>query len=712
MPGRGERRTSRADGRLRHACAIPPPWWRIAALAAVFVAAAPRHRPCRATAAAAAADDGREQMDRVGFSIEGEIVEGPRPVNSHDRSPTDGSSGPLPPLSREISFLLKYGVSMSLLQQVENRARELNLPPAHVLLANGQVTELAYYRLMARELGLDFSPVVPNGHDQLSKLPKPTDWRRIARMASHAPQCSTSLFNQRQADFFMAPDGWQFDGLRQLLRQYPEFSHRLQITTHGSGLNHLIRRAEPLLMAHARDQLRNQRPDLSAAQVVTFSQTVVLMLLIEMLTAVSLVGDAPIQIALHVPALLAYFSQAGLRLSSWASLTKPRQKAIEQWLPDACLPTYSVLVALYKEANQVDDLIAALARLDWPKEKLEVKLLFEADDLDSIAACHRALAEQNAPFVSIITVPAGLPRTKPKALNYALPLCSGELLVVYDAEDRPDPGQLREAHAAFLARAPELACLQAPLSIHNHRDGWLPRLFAIEYSAHFDGLLPALARYECPMPLGGSSNHFKRQALVNIGAWDPYNVTEDADLGIRLARAGCAVGTICCPTFEEAPNVFAIWLRQRTRWFKGCYQTWLVHMRHPLVLYGDLGPARFLAFQLVTLAAALGALFQPFLIYFVSKCLIDLLSGSTPTWRFVLACIDMMAMVCVLFIWCLLASKTLRLRQLQSLRPYLIWALVYWLLISIAAWRALWQLFACPHDWEKTPHTAMGKPIA
>ena len=173
----------------------------------------------------------------------------------------------------------------------------------------------------------------------------------------------------------------------------------------------------------------------------------------------------------------------------------------------------------------------------------------------------------------IVVVPQGGPRTKPKALSFALPLARGEFVTVYDAEDRPHPGQLREAHATFATAGPELACVQASLVIDNASAGWLPLMFAVEYAALFDGLLPTLAAHAMPLPLGGTSNHFRRAALEAVGGWDPFNVTEDADLGLRFARFGYRALTMPLATHEDAPVTFRAWLNQRTRWFKGWMQT-------------------------------------------------------------------------------------------------------------------------------------------
>ena len=205
------------------------------------------------------------------------------------------------------------------------------------------------------------------------------------------------------------------------------------------------------------------------------------------------------------------------------------------------LPVYTVLVPLYREERLVTQLVAALGRLQWPASRLDIKLIVEEDDLPTRRAVERAVS--GAPF-EVVVVPAAAPRTKPKALAYALPFARGHFVTIYDAEDRPHPGQLREAYAVFRRSDPGLACLQAPIVIDDPGKSRIARLFAAEYSALFDGLLPALVALRLPLPLGGTSNHFRREALENVCGWDPYNVTEDADLGIRLARFGYRTGIL------------------------------------------------------------------------------------------------------------------------------------------------------------------------
>jgi cellulose synthase/poly-beta-1,6-N-acetylglucosamine synthase-like glycosyltransferase len=110
--------------------------------------------------------------------------------------------------------------------------------------------------------------------------------------------------------------------------------------------------------------------------------------------------------------------------------------------------------------------------------------------------------------------------------------------------------------------------VQARLCIDT-RTSWLARYFTAEYAGQFDVVLPKLAALGLPLPLGGSSNHFRTVTLREVGGWDPHNVTEDADLGMRLARFGYRSGVVASSTYEEAPADIGRWLGQRTRWFKG-----------------------------------------------------------------------------------------------------------------------------------------------
>jgi cellulose synthase/poly-beta-1,6-N-acetylglucosamine synthase-like glycosyltransferase len=356
-------------------------------------------------------------------------------------------------------------------------------------------------------------------------------------------------------------------------------------------------------------------------------------------------------------------------------------------------PVYTILCPLYREANVTPDLIAAINAIDYPKDALDVKILVEGDDPDTIAA---ALAAANAPHFEVIVIPAAAPRTKPKALNVGLARARGAFVTVYDAEDRPHPQQLRASLWAFEDGDESLACVQAPLVIDNQDASWISRQFAAEYAIQFRELLPLLAKLRLPLPLGGTSNHFRTNVLRAIGGWDPYNVTEDADLGYRLARDGHTSGVIAPPTWEEAPVTFQSWLDQRTRWIKGHMQTWLVLMRNPIRTAREMGLPSFAAMHVMLTGGLIAAFVHgPLALILIAAALLpnDLLTTAD----FILA----------LFGYCVSIFAALTACALSNSLSHA-WAALsmpaYWPLSSLAAYRALFALMFRPHRWAKTDH--------
>ena len=265
-------------------------------------------------------------------------------------------------------------------------------------------------------------------------------------------------------------------------------------------------------------------------------------------------------------------------------------------IPDDDLPRYTILVPAYNEPEVVGDLIAAMSALEYPRDKLQILLLLEADDDVTIEAA-RACGESEA--ITIVLVPPAEPRTKPKACNYGLHFSTGEIITIYDAEDLPEPLQLRRVAVAFRELPDDIACVQAKLQYHNGHQNILTGWFTAEYGLWFGYLLPGMMNSTSPIPLGGTSNHLRRDVLDKIGSWDPFNVTEDADLGLRIDASGYHTAVIDSATLEEANSDPINWIRQRSRWYKGYLQTWLVHIRQPVKLFRTLGPRSFLRFNLV-----------------------------------------------------------------------------------------------------------------
>lgn len=449
--------------------------------------------------------------------------------------------------------------------------------------------------------------------------------------------------------------------------------------------------------------LRGTRPDLSAGAPMARWQRWAIIVLLPSFAALAIL--APDRIVLIVASLLALPFSCVVALRSaalWRTLKAPRQPGHVPHAAPAALPRYSILVPLYDEANVVPDLLAALAAIDYPKERLEIFLALEESDSGTRKAVEAALLP---PHIAPVVVPDGQPRTKPRALNYVLPRTTGDLIVIYDAEDLPEPDQLRRAATALAAR-PDLGCVQASLNVLNVRELWLTRQFAIEYTVLFDCMLPALERLKLPVPLGGTSNHFTRRALEQVGAWDSFNVTEDADLGIRLARSGWGVGTLTSTTWEEAPANFSTWIKQRTRWLKGWMQTYLVHMRSPARTARDMGWRQFAGFQVLMGGLVLSALVHPwFYLIAAAEVAFGPLStlGSDAVSR-TLWIVTTANLVLGYLSGVTLGCVAVAGRGHRGLAGWALMMPMYWLLISIAAYRAIYQLAFSPYGWEKTQH--------
>jgi len=398
-------------------------------------------------------------------------------------------------------------------------------------------------------------------------------------------------------------------------------------------------------------------------------------------------------------ALVTTTAVAFLALAAWRiTLVVVSAKPAVAHASTLVLPRYTILAALHDEAEVVGQLIERLSRIDYPPHRLQGLLVLEAHDHATIAA---ALAAPRPAWLEVFVAPPGRPLTKPRALNCALGHATGDLLTVYDAEDEPDPQQLREAAARFAAdRMGRLACLQAPLRIRPRSTAattFLERQFAAEYAALFETMLPGMCRLGLPFPLGGTSNHFRTDVLRAVGGWDVWNVTEDADLGFRLWRRGWRLGVITRPTWETPPGAFQHWLPQRTRWLKGYMQTFGVHSRRPW----ELGP-RGLFSLLVTVGAGLAsaAIHGLSLAWLATAVVVSAMAGVTPLVPPLAAGVLTVGAASA-WLCCWIGGR-------RAGIPYgladMLAAPAYWALLSLAWMHAAWRLIREPFAWDKTAH--------
>lgn len=557
-----------------------------------------------------------------------------------------------------------------------------------------------HYRHIAKTLGIDYLPhvepdrVLPTKMlDVLLRRQGPMRYEyndRIVIVLS--PKISDARLLQRQ------------------LAQFPSLKGRIVIAAPETIKQGAWSYKQEERLQKTLYQLLEYEPQMSAKYVLSASQSFMIGLLIAIFVFGTFSSSDRLINLLHFFMALLFFNFNLIKLvsifmncGSYRAQSSPPLR--KDW------PIYTVLVALYQEQDVVEQLIRALSRIEWPSGKLDIKLICEQDDPATIKALKRLKLGQQ---FEIVIVPHLGPRTKPKALQYALQGARGDFVTVYDAEDIPHPKQLVEAYTCFQASSDDLACLQAPLVVANSQAGWLPSLFALEYAGLFRKLLPMLARLQLPVQLGGTSNHFRTKALHAVGGWDPYNVTEDADLGIRLTRHQYRTATLRHPTFEHAPEEFGVWLRQRTRWLKGWMQTWLVLMRQPVVACKNLGISGFLTLQILSGGMLAAALVHPFAYIFVfTHTFMAGLYGidHLPPFVLWLLIIDSFNLLAgyVIFGFAGWQAFIAGEKKVFQLKWFCVIP-VYWLMMSLAGWRAFYQLFANVHLWEKTPHAPMEQP--
>lgn len=454
------------------------------------------------------------------------------------------------------------------------------------------------------------------------------------------------------------------------------------------------------------EMLRANTPTMSAHVVLTGVQRLGLVVLAALLGATLAYWPLPTTQILIGVVTVVYGASIAFRIAlAWiADRDEHRVRVSDQEaraVPDHELPVYTILVPAYREPHVIGHLMDHLAKLEYPRSKLDVKLLLEIDDPETMAAVQAALP---GPHVQIVVVPPTQPRTKPKACNHGLLLAKGQMITIYDAEDQPEPLQLRRAVVAMRQLGPTYVCLQAELAYFNTDQNRITRWFTLDYATWFRSLLPGLIALGMPIPLGGTSNHFRTALLRRLGGWDPFNVTEDADLGMRLARQGFQVGMLDSITLEEANSDFINWVKQRSRWYKGYLLTWLVHMRKPRATYRQLNWRGLLCLNLFVGGTPLMALLNS---VFWAMTVLWFLARPAVLQQLFIAPVYYVGLFCLVFgNLTVIYLNLLTLRKID--RPDLLGTALlsplYWAMMSLAAAKAVLQLVFKPSYWEKTTH--------
>ncbi len=595
------------------------------------------------------------------------------------------------PIDRRLACVLHSASVLSLeqLEHAADEARRCNASLGSVLLAQGLVAQNDYYDILARITGL----ARLSRQELLSGLSGLTpDEAAKAVQSGMVPIAGGDgdfqLFASDDPDPSSLRAG--HDGPITALVAPDELMEAVE-TVHGAAF-----------AARASQYLACRAPEFCARQRITKAQSVFLLL-----GASGVAAALSLAQILTLTAAKVMFGAFFLASSIWrlgALIHWRRMKDRDQPEPlqpdNAALPVYTILVPLYREAAILPHLVKALGNIDYPAHKLDIKLLLEENDAQSLEAVRNLTLPA---WFKVIVVPRGAPQTKPRALNYGLHFARGAFLAVYDAEDAPERDQLRKAVATFTMAPSDIACLQASLNFYNANENWITRQFAIEYAALFDLLLPVLSALRLPLPLGGTSNHFRADALRAVLGWDAWNMTEDADLGLRLARKGWRVAMLASTTYEEANGQLGSWIRQRSRWAKGWLQTWLVHMRSPAVLWREVGGARFIFIQLLLAGITVSNLVHPiFYLTLLADFAVYATKGVVLTPFTILGVVVLVTGYGSL---CLTGYLALGARAgLKKLRRCLVSMPFYWLLASLGTWRAMWHFIRKPFYWDKTEH--------
>ena len=567
-----------------------------------------------------------------------------------------------------------------------------------ILVSQGMVSSEALRAVMASAWGLPVLDLKSITHDEIfmrrwsGQMMVAENWMPLR----HEPDGTVLVATAR------VPDAERREHIERTLGAPARFGVATSWDIRNLSL-HVFRAA---IADEAANELFRQNPELSARIVFSRGQKIGLISLV----VVGVIGLViwPAAVVITAITIISIVFLAGTLFKFLVAMRGAKFDVVErittaqvEALHDSDLPRYTVLVPVFREANIVGQLVGNLGKIDWPAEKLEVLILIEEED--SLTRDALALASP-PPNFHVVTIPKGSPQTKPRACNVGLFFATGDFLVIYDAEDTPDPDQLKKAYLAFQRGGDATVCIQASLNYFNAAENVLTRMFTLEYSYWFDYMLAGLDAADLPIPLGGTSNHFRTSALDELGGWDPYNVTEDADLGIRASALGYRVGVVNSTTMEEANTSVPNFIRQRSRWIKGYMQDTLVHARRPRQLIHQIGLRRFFSFALLiggTPATFLGVLPLYVVTLFTVFIPAQVLSQFFPVWLLWICLINFVIGNSVMVYLSMMGPFK------RGTFELILWAVlnpVYWILHSIAAYKGLWQLITKPHYWEKTEH--------
>ena len=395
----------------------------------------------------------------------------------------DARAGALPP---ELDFIAGEPVSGQRLLAALTAAPS-GASPLDVLLNEGMLPEETYYRALARRLGCEYygdEPPFAENFDPVKSL-----------------KCGVAPVYERGQPVraVIAPRPRSVRGLIEMTRSGRLHPTSFAVTSPQRFASFVrMRRGEAILD----DALGRLPARLSARAGISGAQ----------IAAAGLIAASALGLAIANPPLLAGCLAAGSWAIFLASIALRSMAAVAdsatprpRMLTDHELPVYTIVAALYRESEVVEDLVRAFDALDYPKSKLDIKLVVERRDRETLS---RILELKLPARYEVVVAPPGEPSTKPRALDIALAAARGELLTVYDAEDEPSPGQLRLAASRF-ASEPDLDCLQARLTVRNTNESWLSALFTIEYAVLFDLINPGLCALDLPIALRGTSNHFR-----------------------------------------------------------------------------------------------------------------------------------------------------------------------------------------------------------